>query len=158
MPILLLKTELQMQTRCSNQIANELNHEAVPAGSMFAVEDNIKKFKTAIHRPVLPSSKYNCHGLTFASRRTKIAEAQEVLKILKDDDYTVVPAGKVLPGDIAVYYKDGDVDHSGIVVQIEAPFNVPIILSKWGFLQEAVHRVANCPYDASNVIYYRITS
>lgn len=158
MPILLLKTELQMQTRCRNQIANELNREAVPAGSMFAVEDNQKKYNMAIHRPVLPSSKYNCHGLTFASRRTKITEAQEVRKLLKEDDYEPIATDKVMPGDVAVYFKNGDVEHSGIVVRVEQPFNVPFILSKWGFLQEAIHHVNQCPYDASNVIYYRITS
>jgi hypothetical protein len=79
-----------------------------------------------------------------------------VKKILDEDDYAkVAPPEEVMPGDVAVYYKDGDVEHSGLVVKI-GDLNVPIILSKWGACHEVVHRVWASEYDCQNVVYYRI--
>ncbi len=158
MPLISLKIELRMETRCSNQIANELDRGPVPAGLSFAVEDYKNKYKGIIFRPVLPTAKYNCHGLTFASRRAKIIDSQEVIKVLKDDDYEVVPPDSVTAGDIVLYYKNGDIEHSGIVIRIEQPSKVPVILSKWGFLPEAIHHVNVGPYAGYSITYYRITS
>jgi hypothetical protein len=44
--------------------------------------------------------RYNCHGLTFANRRSWISELSEIPKILHDDGYTQVRDEDVLPGDI----------------------------------------------------------
>lgn len=156
MPILQLRSQLALHTRCENQIVNEINRERVRAGDVFQVRDFKSQFRDEIHRPTGPSRKYNCHGLTFASRRTWIQEAQEIYKIISDDEYhKVQPPEEVMPGDIAVYFKDGDVEHSGIVVGI-AELKVPVILSKWGACHEVVHRVYACLYDSTNVVYYRI--
>jgi len=156
MPILQMRSQLALHTRCENQIVNEINREAVRWGDSEQVRALRRKYEHETHRPVEPSRKYNCHGLTFASRRTWIQDAQEVRKILKDDDYEeVVPPATVFPGDIAIYYKDGDVEHSGIVVGT-GEYNVPLILSKWGVCHEVVHRLGASEYDAQNVIYYRI--
>ncbi len=103
---------------------------------------------------------YNCHGLTFACKRTGIYEAEEVQKILDDDEYREVELKDVMPGDTIVYYTDdGDVDHSGFVVaEREANpklLSNPRIYSKWGKEFPVVHSAMDCPY-AKNVKYYRI--
>jgi len=155
MPVLLLKSELRLDTRCENQIANEINRGPIRFGDALQVDDFKRAHPRALHRPVGPSRKYNCHGLTFASRRTWIWQSSEIAKIIRDDDYEVVDLKDVCPGDVAVYYKDGDAEHSGIVVQ-KGDLGVPLVLSKWGPCHEVVHLVWQCPYDAGNVVYYRI--
>jgi hypothetical protein len=60
-----------------------------------------------------------------------------------------------MAGDIAVYRRDGIIEHSGIVV--EKPGLVPKILSKWGNLHEAIHFPFDCPYKDMIVTYYRIS-
>jgi len=56
-----------------------------------------------------------------------------------------------------VYYVDGDVEHSGMVVD-KGDIAGPRILSKWGFCHEVIHRIPECPYDAGRVVFYRITT
>jgi hypothetical protein len=64
---------------------------------------------------------YNCHGLTFGSRRTRIWQAQSVLTILTEDEYADVTIHQVLAGDIIIYTaENGDVEHSGVVVEVKA--------------------------------------
>ncbi len=89
----------------------------------------------AIHRPIEPCNTYNCHGLTFAARRTWIHEPSELLKILEDDDYEEVTNG-ILPGDIAIYIHEGDAGLSvwRWVVWTSAGLdeNAKIIAATWG--------------------------
>jgi len=94
-----------------------------------------------------PSPTYNCHGLTFASRRTRIEKSSNINKILCDDSYEeIVDIKNVLPGDIVVYYsKTGDPNHSGIVVENNCKTIIPIICSKWGCAGEFIHSLRDCP-------------
>lgn len=78
-------------------------------------------------------------------------------RILSEDDYRIIAVNDVEPGDIAVYYLNGDVEHSGVVVSVSG-LKVPIVLSKWGDLHEVIHQVPLCPYDSTMVVYYRIES
>ena len=160
MPILPLTSELALHTRRGNQIVNEINREPLRYGDQLRAEDLEREYGfPCVHRPVNPSRKYNCHGLTFASRRTWIDSAEEVHKIIREDEYEEInPVARVMPGDVAVYYGEGgDVEHSGVVIRLDA-LNVPIILSKWGACHEIIHPVGRSEYDASNVKYYRITT
>ena len=105
-----------------------------------------------------PSPTYNCHGMTFAARRTGIFDSIEIEKILKDDDYVEITRDEILPGDIIIYYgEDGDPEHSGIVITPPDPnlLNIPKVCSKWGKYSEVIHYANNCPYSFSNVKYYR---
>lgn len=79
------RSELALHTRCENQIANQINREPVRFGDTIAVSIFEKRYPYELHRPVNPSRKYNCHGLSFASRRTWIDNSQEIVKILVDD-------------------------------------------------------------------------
>ena len=116
----------------------------------------------AVPRPNPPSSVYNCHGLTFASRRTIVCDL-EIQKILNDDDYTEVNDWRnVLAGDIVIYYANGtgDAEHSGIV--IEAHSNMQLcteikVLSKWGLTGEMIHSLTACPYPECTCKYFRVT-
>lgn len=155
--ILALSAELNLHTCCENQIKNEIDREPPRAGDILASADYQKLFPKALHRPGGPSRRYNCHGLSFASRRTVIWEASEIAKVLADDGYVEVKDfRRVLPGDIAAYTSQlGDIEHSGIVVSVDALF-VPSILSKWGMCHEVIHKLAECPYDSSNVKFYRV--
>ena len=153
--IILPRVKLALETRRKSAIDNLLNRERAVAGLHLAVEALKKKYPHADHRQVGPCHTFNCHGLTFGSRRTWIDNPSEILKIIKEDDYEVVQFRDISVGDIAVYFVNGDVEHSGIVVEITAAG--PRILSKWGPCQEVVHLVAECEYEASNVVYYRIS-
>jgi hypothetical protein len=153
-PPIVLKTPLELETRMKTPIINLLDRTPSIAGYFQAVIDFKSKFSNAIHRPVGPCKTFNCHGLTFASRRTWVG-SPEVSKILADDDYVQVPnEDPILPGDIALYVKDRDYNHSGIVVYLKQ--DTPWILSKWGECQEAVHAVLDCPYFDCNVEYHRV--
>ncbi|RCK40015.1 hypothetical protein [Thalassospira xiamenensis] len=149
-------TELKLETRKQQQISNAISLEQAQAGIQFQVDDLKKKHLGATHRTNAPCTTYNCHGLTFASRRTAISDSKEIAKILHDDGYIVVEPTKVLPGDIVVYYRDGAADHSGIVTEIGGM--APKILSKWGYCHEVVHFLNDCPYETKDVKYYRIVS
>jgi hypothetical protein len=98
-------------------------------------------------RRTAPSALYNCHGLTFASRRTKIYLPSQIQLILADDRYEEIPLAIVMPGDIAVYVSDrtGDINHSGIVVAYDQNLVTPMICSKWGKGGEYVHPAHHCP-------------
>lgn len=87
-------------------IQNEIDRTSPQAGSHIEMRSLKGKYLAAVHRPVGPCSTYNCHGLTFASRRTQISQPSEVAKILADDDYTEISLKNVMVGDIAIYKSD----------------------------------------------------
>lgn len=104
-----------------------------------------------------PSGIYNCHGMIFASRRCFIADTQDILNILDDDNYQQIDRMDALPGDIIVYYSYGDAEHSGIVIEKPTPpLYVPYIVSKWSSHAEFIHPANHCPYNLSDIRYYRI--
>ena len=102
---------------------------------------------------------YNCHGMTFASRRTCIYKSPVIYNILSDDEYVTIKKENVLEGDVIVYFsKDGDAEHSGIVIERpkESTYGMAKIISKWGKAGEMIHYANVGPYDCSNIIYYRM--
>jgi len=147
-----LFSQLDLHSRCEEQIANETDRNLPYAGMILQCETLKRRYINCLHRPVGPTGKYNCHGLTFASRRTAM-EGPAVEKLLSEDDYTEVTIDMVLPGDIVIYRSGPDVRHSGIVVR---GFPELLILSKWGTAHEAIHGVDDCPYQGYKT-FYRIT-
>ena len=105
---------------------------------------------------------YNCHGLTFASRRTQVEETNAVITmILEDDGFKEIPnRAEVVTGDVIIYYgQDGTINHSGIVVERGAPpFHFPKVWSKWGKGYAWVHPSNVSPYvdDVAETKFYRI--
>lgn len=100
----------------------------------------------------LPTGIYNCHGMTFAARRTQIPDPEVVPAILEDDGYARVSPGSVREGDVAVYYDGREVAHTGVVLQVEADERLlghgraARVMSKWGSAGEYVHYAHESPY------------
>ncbi len=96
-----------------------------------------------------PTHDYNCHGLTFLSRRAWLADDEAIDRVLADDGFREVELSEALPGDIVIYrYGNGRVEHTGVVVWVEENETVrlPWVVSKWGNLGEYIHRFNNSPY------------
>jgi hypothetical protein len=153
---------LAMETRQRVAIDNFHNTAQPIHGDELQAAAYRGRYPGATHRPTAVCFTYNCHGLTFASRRTEITSPAEIRKILVEDAYEMVQINDVLPGDIVIYISnDNDIEHSGIVVDVPRFVGQilpnPKILSKWGSAHEVIHMVRDCPYNASRVEYYRVT-
>lgn len=104
-----------------------------------------KEFPNAIKRSDV-SSLYNCHGLTFASRRTRIYDPKEIQKIIVDDNYIEIPQNQAVAGDIVLYLSEnGDANHSGVVIESHPNDLNTKVFSKWGNGAEFIHGVHDCP-------------
>jgi len=110
-----------------------------------------------------PSPEYNCHGMSFASRRTNIDKATVIRTILADDKYKRIDNIKeTLIGDIVLYVSvsDGDIMHSGTLVLCEhsdADLSNIRVLSKWGKYKEAIHPLRETGYKDYKLEFYRLT-
>ncbi len=152
----LTRSSISTATRRNRQIENEICWEPAIAGELLQVQDEMQKWKNCIHRAdVGPCRTFNCHGLTFASRRTSIHDSSVIQMILDDDGYEQVDLKAVKAGDVATFRSEGNIDHSGIVVEVD-DFKRPRILSKWAFLHEVIHFSFEGPYSDCNVTYHRI--
>jgi hypothetical protein len=150
---------LGLETRRSSPIENYYHSGPAQAGDRQRVRDFVTEYPDAHHRHGLnPSRGYNCHGMTFGARRTGINLPTEIEKILREDGYRPlnIVTDELFPGDIAIYRREGEITHSGLIMWIERG-NTPWILSKWGpAYHEAVHRPLDCPYNDAHVSYYRL--
>jgi hypothetical protein len=156
-----MQVTLNLHTRQLQQIENLHDTDAPTPGEILESQDLKKKYLAATHRPTAVSYTYNCHGLTFAARRTQIIDPSEVRRLLTQDGYQKIDRTAVLAGDIVVYVgPDGDMEHSGVVMEVDRSMLIPIpmVLSKWGVAHEVVHRLTDCPYASMNIEYYRVTS
>lgn len=156
-----MQVTLDLQTRQQIQIDNLHDTEIPTPGELLEAQDLRGKYLGALHRPTAVSYTYNCHGLTFGSRRTQIIDPAEVRKILTQDGYRKIDRADILSGDIVVYVgPDGDIEHSGIVMDVDKSMLIliPKVLSKWGVAHEVVHRLADCPYASTNVEFYRVVA
>lgn len=145
-------TTLKLDTRKGNHIHNVLD-ETPPIPGMVNQSQSFRvQFSGASHRETETTRAYNCHGLTFASRRTAILDIAALRKLLVDDGYVVVQSSDVKAGDIVLYIgKGGDIVHSGIVVGKEQiGFRV---LSKWGAAHEVIHMQGDTPYQTQTIDY-----
>jgi hypothetical protein len=151
------ETSIIVETRKGTRIPNYQSHEfsAFETNQFRNVEQQYPQveFRTPAPNPI-----YNCHGLTFASRRTGIYDIGALQTILGEDGYTEIDRANVLPGDIILYFgDDGDIEHSGVIIsEPDKQLHVPKVFSKWGRYKEAVHWAHICPYNFK-VRYYRVT-
>jgi len=153
-------TNLALETRKRTAVDNWHETQAPVAGELALARKYKAAYMGALHRPTPVCHTYNCHGLTFASRRAQITSASVVRKILIEDDYDQIHPNDILPGDIAIYLaEDGDIEHSGIIVSIDAALlgRAPKVLSKWGSAHEVVHQLRDCPYNPIAIEFYRVT-
>lgn len=154
-------TTIELRTRKNRAIDNlqpwsysALEWKLLESGAWDRYEKAGAK-RVGAHCPV-----YNCHGLTFGNRRTQVKASSDIIAMILDDDgFVELKPANPEEGDIVVYYDSrGLPEHSGVVIGIGPdPFKIPKIWSKWGKDYQWIHNVGVCPYDASNVRYYRIT-
>lgn len=110
-----------------------------------------------LRRP--PTGQYNCHGLCFASRRTCITDPSAVQLVLGEDGYRAVPKNDVQAGDIAAYYDQGEIAHTGVVIRVDRGGEIlggqaVWVMSKWGQDAEYIHVSTDSPYDSTNLMYW----
>ena len=148
--------ELELHSRARQPIPN-FQATVLPAGIEVRDAARRREFPDADYR-LGPSAYYNCHGLAFAGRRTAIESHEAVTRLLDEDDYRLIQREQVLPGDLVIYYSDGDPEHSAIVVEPPTAENlwIPVVYSKWAAFSEAVHVATRCPYDFAAPRYYRV--
>ncbi|HEY0982375.1 hypothetical protein [Schlesneria sp.] len=155
------EVKISLETRKGNSIDNGQAHELTYL-DWFAAGNLPSKYPNAkfVNQPC---PIYNCHGLTFASRRTQITPDKiQFTKILDEDDYARIDKQDARTGDIILYLESGDysIEHSGIVIAVTqmemSTMNIPVIWSKWGKSHEVVHNYYDCPYDSTNVEFFRL--
>ena len=149
--------EIRLETSKRRRIENEQDTE-ICGYSINWYRRLAKRHPNAKQRTDI-SAVYNCHGLTFASRRTRIIGRAIIDRIIEDDKYREIELQDVMPGDIVVYYSDdGDPNHSGIVVTPKIQINVPWVCSKWGGGGEFIHSIDDHPKTyGPNKIFFRCT-
>jgi hypothetical protein len=160
-PGLAERRTLRLDTRRGEHIDNAQSFE-------ITVQDAADN---ASHRSRFPSEQfsdhtspyYNCHGLTFASRRTRISDIEALRTILAHDDLSEIHQADVRVGDVILYLSadnDGDIEHSGVVVEMRQAAGmslaIPRVWSKWGGGAEVVHMWNACPYNIGNVVFLRL--
>jgi hypothetical protein len=158
---LLRKRAIGLQTRLANEIVNDFDPTNPGVQDVRVCSKWGNDHQSAIRRTVVPSYGYNCHGLTFAARRTQVWLTTEVQHILREDGYDPVSISDALPGDIAVYYSRDEpieIEHSAIVVERAKKNDLrgPLVVSKWGRCEEYIHYYRDCPYPNVTVKFFRM--
>jgi hypothetical protein len=147
---------MRLETSSGNGIDNEQGPE-ITQYDLNWHRHFTRLYLTAQHR-TRPSGIYNCHGLTFASRRTCLHTTADLKRIMADDRYEELQQKDVMAGDIVVYFSDsGDANHSGIVTSYDPNHDAaPLVCSKWGRAGEFLHSLHSCPKAyGPNVKFYR---
>jgi hypothetical protein len=152
-------TNIALQTRLQTDIDNiqPWHYSSFEWRQLDSENEKYKRLGAEIVSEVCPV--YNCHGLTFASRRTQVGEVGLVTieKILADDGYTEVHEPNARFGDVVVYYdQNGLAQHSGFMVG-RGDYSVPRIWSKWGKGYEWVHPLGVCMWGGMKTRFFRIT-
>jgi hypothetical protein len=153
-----------IQTRRGNQIECEPPRLPITPETLDRYRRQLEAIRQRLQNPAHieerrgPTEEYNCHGLTFLSRRAWLSELRAIDTVLEDDGYRPVRPDHVQPGDIAIYRDDfRQIDHTGIVAWVakdERP-RLPWVLSKWAHQGEYLHRYNDCPYDSRHVTFMR---
>ena len=165
------QSPLIFHTRLGNPIGNTRGRNLNPT-ELFQAAEQLKVLCARrgldFNRLILrrgPTYRYNCHGLTFLSRRANLLEDDEIQRVLDDDGYSEVTPAELLAGDVALYWHRGKIAHSGIILRPRVGYpglpppmdsqESPLVLSKWGRQGEFIHWEPWCPYDHERVSYWR---
>jgi len=156
MPNLIINNRrtISLQTAEGNDIPNEQYFE-IDESEWSKIGSFETKYGASIVRRTDPTGIYNCHDLTFASRRTSLYENNFLTTILKDDGYIEVQASDALGGDVILYFEDFGVTHSGLVIESTANslVKIPKVCSKWGHNAEYIHFANMSPYGQEYKFY-----
>ena len=153
-----LPESILLSTRLGREIPNFQDLDQPPGIAARLVEGHRRNHPMATMRRA-PTGLYNCHGLTFACRRTGIYNPEDIEKILKDDGYRQIKPMEAQPGDIVVYRDGRETSHTAAVIQVERS-NTLVggqaiwVLSKWGQGAEYIHVVKDDPYKDHDVTFW----
>jgi hypothetical protein len=158
MEIIKRRKSIALETRRGRPIPNEQDPDPLPHQAKDLIERHKRLYPLAIMRRNY-SGLYNCHGMTFANRRTNILESATVRQILSDDGHRQISAKEIQEEDIIIYFNKIEITHSRIVIQVfrdeRSPFPVPPkILSKWGKSAEYIHAANPFPYAEDQIAYW----
>jgi hypothetical protein len=98
--------------------------------------------------------------LVFGSRRAWIHEeedlSQVVMMILEDDRYSQVgQLHAVEIGDVAIYRRNGEITHAGIVYRVTHGIQPEVwVLSQWGADGEFSHMASDVPVFYGDVEFW----
>lgn len=147
------KASIVLQTSKYNNIENEQYFGALQQ-EVENERRNENQFQSKYFGEL--SAIYNCHGLVFASKRTGIYEPDEIYKILADEYREIKNIKDVNPGDVVLYFGDGNILlHSAVVTQ-KSDFGLIKVLSKTRRYKEIEHIYSYSPYNAIEYKFYRI--
>lgn len=156
-----LAVELYNGTQLSNWIDADPSPEAVAQARFSLVRSGFLSGPSVTLTP--PTGRFNCHGLTFASRRTCVPRVGDPVTVdawLAQDEYVRVRSPQV--GDIVLYRghrapgtDPPEVEHSAIVTVVSDLGSVRV-RSKWGVLEEVEHLVHDGPYGDLVIEYWRL--
>ena len=92
---------------------------------------------------------YNCHAFVHASSH---AWFNDINPFLRDDYYQFTP-GTLQLNDAVVYAKDGQITHSGFIIQL-AGNSILKVRSKWGAFPVVEHPPSSVPAIYGGIVYY----
>ncbi|MBL7140446.1 MAG: hypothetical protein ISS74_06005 [Planctomycetes bacterium] len=153
-----LPGSIPLYTRLRREIANAQDPDPAPHVATRLAEVHHRSFPmAAMRRPA--SGQYNCHGLTFANRRTGIYNPKDVEAILSDDGYRRISAAEAQPGDIVTCHDGTEVSHTAVITRIERSEaliggQAVWLLSKWGQAGEYLHTLGEGPYKEHRVVFW----
>lgn len=162
-PVVLRSDEIELATRAGNHIENIQPRELgnLARNELAAFAEHARAIGGIVRSKASPA--YNCHGFTFACRRTELGP-DDVDTVLHEDRYERLgEESQALPGDVLIYRaNNGDIPHSAIVVGAPADddYGRPRVVSKWGQMGEVIHFPNNVPVEYQNCTheYYRVNS
>ena len=135
---------IKLETRTRKWIRNEQYDEFHPEQLKAAKLEMERSYRGIVTRSL--TATYNCHGLTFASRRTAVYESDDVQMILDEDGYKRLEnRNDVERGDIVVFRrnKNAPISHTGLVIDwtpdLKTSTKKVTILSQWGRNGEYIH-------------------
>jgi len=154
-----LPGSIPLYTRRRREIPNAQDQDLPRLARQRVVDGYRKKYPLVrLRRP--PCGQYNCHGLTFANRRTGIHDPDAVSTILADDGFREIRLSDVQCGDLVVYLDGGEISHTGVVLEVkegvpaDSMLRAVKIISKWGNAAEYVHMATDGPYSGHVVTYW----
>lgn len=146
--------EISLTTRMGTPISN-VQCYGISQVNRNQFEDFNKKWRHLLCRTNF-SGIYNCHGMTFASRRTCILKDEMIDLILQEDDYKEIDRKEVIEGDIIVYLQNGLIIHSGVILNRSLGLTPAKVLSKCGCYGEYLHNENDRIYEYDMIKFYRI--